>query len=422
MASAPAISEPAQASALGVCGPVLVSAFHCPCDSASEQSAVCHHSLREGYQGRLHSIPVCNPSSSAMLRLTLLCFLLACAVSLSSSVEILENGIPLLWSQTMGQVSELPSQAGIMTPSPLNHLHRLSLSRLMIDATNPFMLTMGPDASANPLWALALQLVWMHTSGRLADPTGATSCGKLPGDVNCIAPESWWGCVNYHVSVLPFISATQNGFMGEGAQVQMMMPEDNTDYCTTYADCSARHPDAMAKWDAFFQGLITTGASALSDTEKKDAILGLFWDAQMASVQASSVCDNRKTFYSSKEVSFANSWLYIFDYLSAVYFQSNLEDSAKFITSLPSRVLTEEDNAPKIPDLSKEENHSLYIFSWLESINSIMGGTLAQAWKRAMCSAELREKGRDMMVQLVLNPSFPTTSFMTIISGAAAYC
>lgn len=33
----------------------------------------------------------------------------------------------------------------------------------------------------------------------------------------------------------------------------MQVPEGVLDYCTTYADCLSRYPDAMGKWDAFFQ-------------------------------------------------------------------------------------------------------------------------------------------------------------------------
>ena len=32
----------------------------------------------------------------------------------------------------------------------------------------------------------------------------------------------------------------------------MQVPEGVEDYCTTYADCTTRYPDAMAKWDAYF--------------------------------------------------------------------------------------------------------------------------------------------------------------------------
>lgn len=35
-------------------------------------------------------------------------------------------------------------------------------------------------------------------------------------------------------------------------QVQLQLPE-GTNYCTTYADCAARFPYPMVKWDAFYQ-------------------------------------------------------------------------------------------------------------------------------------------------------------------------
>jgi len=66
--------------------------------------------------------------------------------------------------------------------------------------------------------------------GRLADPTGATTCGLATGDTRCISTESWWGCkydahiqswqthlflppgVNYYASALPFMSAVQQAW------------------------------------------------------------------------------------------------------------------------------------------------------------------------------------------------------------------
>merc|ERR1712002_821679 len=137
------------------------------------------------------------PASSVMLRPTVLCLFLACAVSLSSSAVILDNGMPILWAQTAGQVTDLPIQNGVLTPDPWNFLHRMSLYRLMIAATDPFMGSMGTNPTDGPMWGLPLQLGWMLTSGRLADPTGATTCGLQTGDTMCISTQSWWGCVNY---------------------------------------------------------------------------------------------------------------------------------------------------------------------------------------------------------------------------------
>ncbi|XP_029281720.1 liver-enriched gene 1, tandem duplicate 1 [Cottoperca gobio] len=361
-------------------------------------------------------------SSSVMLRPTFLCLFLACAVSLSSAAVILENGMPILWAHTAEQLTDLPVQNDILNPDPWHFLHRMSLYRLMIAATDPFMGCMGTNATDNPMWGLALQLGWMLTSGRLADPSGATTCGLQTGDTMCVSPQSWWSCVNYYVSALPFLSAAQQGFMGAGVQVQMQVPDGVQGYCTTYADCSTTYPDAMTKWDAFFQGLKAAADSPLPDNEKKDSLLGLYWDAQMASSYASAACNPKQSQYSSVEVAFAKSWLNSAEYVSAAHFQSNLEQSAMFLTPLPSRILKEDDVAPNIADLNHEENHSLYIFSWMTNANSLLGGRLVSLWKRAMCSVSTREKGREMLQQLLLNPGFATTTFLSIATGMTTSC
>ncbi|KAM6905853.1 protein LEG1 homolog [Lycodopsis pacificus] len=360
------------------------------------------------------------PSSSVMLRPAVLSLLLACAVSLTSAAVVLENGMPVLWAQAAGQVTGLPTQNGILTPDPWHFPHRMSLHRLMIAATDPFMGSMGTNATDSPMWGLPLQLAWMLTSGRLADPTAATTCGLQTGDTMCISTQSWWGCVNYFASALPFLSAAQQGFMGAGAQVQMQVPEGVLGYCTTYADCATSYPDAMTKWDAFFQGL--KAASLLPENEKKDALLGLFWAAQMASSYASAACNSRQSHYSSVEVAFSKSWQNSAEYVAAAHFQSNMDKSALFITPLPSRVLQVGDSAPNIADLSEAENHTLYIFSWMSSINSLLGGSLVRMWQSAMCSVTTREKGREMLEQLLLNPGFATSSFLSIISEMTTGC
>ncbi|XP_056872382.1 protein LEG1 homolog [Takifugu flavidus] len=356
-----------------------------------------------------------------MLRSVLLSLLLSCSVSLGSSAVILDNGAPILWAQTSSQLSELPMLNGTVTPNPWNYLHRMSLIRLTIAATDTNMGFIGSSGTASPLWGLPLQLAWMLTSGRLADPTGASTCGVQTGDPMCISTQSWWGCVNYFSSVLPFLSAVQQGFMGAEVQVQLLLPEGE-DFCTTYADCAARFPDAMSKWDAFYQGLKALVDSPLPEGVKKDTLLGLYWAAQMATSAGSSACSTRQRHYSSAETSFANSWVSTAEYVAAAHFQSSLENSAMFIKNLPGRVLKSDDRAPNIADLSQEENHTLSIFSWMSTINSILGGSLVRMWKSAMCSVTTREKGREMLGQLLLNPSFATSSLLTIITETSRSC
>lgn len=102
-----------------------------------------------------------------MQRSTILGLLLAFAVSLGSCAVILENGAPVLWSQTAGQLTDLPIHNGVVMPNPWNYLHRMSMLRLLIGVTDPYMGFMGTNATDSPLWGLPLQLAWMLTSGEL---------------------------------------------------------------------------------------------------------------------------------------------------------------------------------------------------------------------------------------------------------------
>uniref|UniRef100_A0A3Q0QVS5 Phospholipase B-like n=1 Tax=Amphilophus citrinellus TaxID=61819 RepID=A0A3Q0QVS5_AMPCI len=286
-----------------------------------------------------------------MLRLVVLGLVLACAVSLSSSAVILENGMPIHWAQTASQVTELPMQDGILYPDPWNYLHRMSLYRLMIAATDPFMGSMGTNATDSPLWGLTLQLGWILTSG-----------------------------------------------------VQ--------DYCTTYASCKDSYPDAMSAWDAFFQ-VFVVHISSVSDDVKKDSILGLYWAGQMASTYASAACNARYLHYSSVEVSFANSWLNSAEFVSAARFQSNLAKSVLFLSPLPSRILlvhTFKPHASAWYDTCSHKPTKYYC------------GSLVNLWKRAMCSVNTRQKGAELLEQLLLNPSFATSTFLSIITEMTTSC
>lgn len=102
-----------------------------------------------------------------MLRAVLLGLLLACAASLGGSAVILDNGLPIMWAQTSSQLSELPLLNGVVTPNPWNYLHRMTLLRLLLAATDTNMGYVGCSGTESPLWGLPLQLAWMQTSGTL---------------------------------------------------------------------------------------------------------------------------------------------------------------------------------------------------------------------------------------------------------------
>ncbi|MEQ2227334.1 hypothetical protein ILYODFUR_036657 [Ilyodon furcidens] len=99
-----------------------------------------------------------------------------------------------------------------------------------------------------------------------------------------------------------------------------------------------------------------------------------------------------------------------------------MEKSLLFLNPLPSRLLQDGDVAPNIADLRKEENHLLSIFSWMRNINFILGGSMVRTWKGAMCSMTSRERGKELLEQLIINPSFPTTTFLSVITEMSTSC
>ncbi|XP_029966389.1 protein LEG1 homolog [Salarias fasciatus] len=357
-----------------------------------------------------------------MLRPAVLGLLLACAATLCSSAVVPEQTVSLLFAQTAGDLNEFPKQGETVVVNPWHYLHRMSMNRLMIASTAPFMGSMGPNPSDGCMWGLPMQLSWLLNSGRLADPTGQTTCGVETEDRMCISPNSWWACQNYFVSAIPFLCAAEQGMLGAGVMVQMENPDGFEEYCTTYADCSAKYPEVVAKWDAFYQGLKASVDSTLPDNEKKDALLGLFWDGQMTSMRTAAVCKAKQSSYSPVETSFANNWMVSAEYVAGARFHFNLDNAVMFAAPMPTRLLKEGDNPPDIADLTTEENHTLTTFSWINSINNALGGTLVNLWHRAMCSVSTREKGRDMMSQLMLNPAFATNTFVSIITEMVINC
>ncbi|XP_051500837.1 liver-enriched gene 1, tandem duplicate 1 [Myxocyprinus asiaticus] len=345
---------------------------------------------------------------------------------LCQAAVVTENGLPILWEKAPSQLSELPTADGVIQVNPWDYLQRMALYKVLINSTNPYMRSMGPGSTENPMWSLPLQLGWKLRSGRLTDPTlGSTStCGLESSEPVCISPQSWYACINYYMSVLPFLAAVQTGIVGKGEiQVHIHVPAELAqDYCSSFTECSTKYPDAMTKWQTFFKSLQQMSESEDTDFDKKDKILGLMWAAEEDSQTASFACSEKQKLYSSPEVQFGESWLNSAAYVAAAHFHSNIEKSEKFMDPLPSRVLQESDSPPNIADLSAEENHTLYIFSWMTTVNRLLGGSLVNLWRGAMCSPQAREKGQALLHNLILDPKFPSSSLMSILTEMATSC
>ncbi|KAJ8275089.1 hypothetical protein COCON_G00097140 [Conger conger] len=340
----------------------------------------------------------------------------------TNAIDITENGYPILWDKAPGLTSELPSADGAVTINPWNYLERMSMYRLLISATEMYMTSMGPGTTGNAMWGFPLQLGWKLKSGRLVDPTGATSCGKET-DPMCISPQSWWACVNYYLSVIPFLAAVETGIVAQGLKIQILAPNEMTeDYCTSYTNCSSQHPETMAKWVTFFLALKNLSTSDIPDSEKKDEILGDMWTAHLSSLLPLSKCNSRLEHYSALERRFSQNWINSAEYVAAAHIQTSMEMSKLYMAPLPSRVLLEGDRPPNIPDLSTEENHSLQVFQRMEDMNTFLRGGLVQLWRSAMCSEKTRQKGRALLQSLLLDQKFIVTGLLSILAEMTSSC
>lgn len=50
------------------------------------------------------------------------------------------------------------------------------------------------------------------------------------------------------------------------------------------------------------------------------------------------------------------------------------------------------------------------------------GGSLVRLWRNAMCSAQAREKGQALLHDLVLDPKFPVSGLMSILTEMTTSC
>ena len=106
--------------------------------------------------------------------------------------------LPDGWEEVQ-DISSYPTDAsGAKVIDAWDYLQRLSLYKYMIENINHCEWDRpGPDKyhRGNIIWGLPLQHGWQFSSGRLLTVVNETA----------IDSNSWWGCMNYYLSVLPYL-------------------------------------------------------------------------------------------------------------------------------------------------------------------------------------------------------------------------
>ncbi|XP_036260476.1 protein LEG1 homolog [Molothrus ater] len=318
-----------------------------------------------------------------------------------------EDLYPPLWDLAPGNLLDFPVKDNKIVVSAWNYQDRLGVYKSLLSASAKYFDAFGPQNSGNILWGLPLQHGWQFRTGRLADPSGVTSCGHENGELLCQSVRSWWSCMNYYLSIIPFLGAVEAGLFGQlPYEIEILPPgEQKDDFCYSVKDCWSRMPKLMDDWKAFFEYLLSTERKAVSSASlssfKLDDALGLMWKAHTSSIAyALPKFHDSLKYLSDPEANFGEDWANAVDFIAATHFSTDLLTTNDFQAFLPQRMLVEGDVLPSISDFSPGQNKVLVSLRALHKVNKITGGLLLKIWQKAMSTEAGRRIGRELIESL----------------------
>ncbi|NXS82870.1 LEG1H protein, partial [Erpornis zantholeuca] len=283
-----------------------------------------------------------------------------------------EDAYPPLWDLAPESLLDFPVKDNKIVISAWNYRERLGVYKSLLSASAKYFGAFGPQNSGNILWGLPLQHGWQFHTGRLADPSGVTSCGYENGEHLCQSVRSWWSCMNYYLAIIPFLGAVEAGLFGQlPYEIEILPPEERKDdFCYSVKDCWSHMPKLMDDWKAFFE--VNKGSAAFSF--KLDDALGLLWKAHTTSIAyALPKFQDRLKYLSDPEANFGKDWSNAVDFIGATHFLTDLPTTNNFQAFLPPRMLVEGDVLPSISDFTPEQNKVLISMRALHKANKLTG-------------------------------------------------
>ncbi|XP_217725.3 protein LEG1 homolog [Rattus norvegicus] len=287
---------------------------------------------------------------------------------------------PPLWEDSPEQISDYRMEDGKYVINPWVLTDRMGMYRILLNETATYFARYGPENEQNLLWGLPLQFGWQYQTGRLADPTGMTDCGKELEESLCVSVNSWWADVNYYLSVLPFLAAVDSGMTGLSPNQIMILPplKDQMRFCYNVSDCRSALPKTMDKWRDFFQYMQLPSSDF-------DGLLKKLWDAHTSSLEyPTRAFVDRYDFYSDQEANFGENWAIVVYYLGAARLPTTLNRSHSFQRGLPTRVLDDTDITPFIPDFTPLQNKVLVTLKLFGNTDRLSGSLSLTIWESLM--------------------------------------
>ncbi|NWX35352.1 LEG1H protein, partial [Notiomystis cincta] len=327
---------------------------------------------------------------------------LSAVTALRSENDVAADDVyPPLWDLAAETLLDFPVRDNKIVINAWNYQERLGVYKSLLNASAKYFGAFGPQNSGNILWGLPLQHGWQFRTGRLADPSGVTSCGYENGEFLCQSVRSWWSCMNYYLSIIPFLGAVEAGLFGQlPYEIEILPPEEQKDdFCYSVKDCWSRMPKLMDDWKAFFEHQAVSSASFSSF--KLDDALGLMWKAHTSSIAyALPKFKDSLKYLSDPEANFGVDWSNAVDFIAATHFYTDLPTTNNFQAFLPQRMLVEGDVPPSISDFSPQQNKVLVSLRALHKTNKLTGGLLLKLWKKAMSTEAGRKLGRKLIENL----------------------
>ncbi|NWX11282.1 LEG1H protein, partial [Caloenas nicobarica] len=315
-----------------------------------------------------------------------------------------EDVYPPLWELAPENLLDFPVKGNKTVINAWNYQERLGIYKNLLKSSAKYFTAFGSQNIGNILWGLPSQHGWQFRTGRLADPSRATSCGYEDGDLLCISVRSWWSNINYYLAVIPFLAAVEAGLFGQlQYEIEILPPEEQrADFCYSVADCRSHVPNLMDEWKAYFEVKHKAVRPATLSSFQLDDALGLMWKAHVTSnaYAVPKFQDNLK-YLSDPEENFGIDWVTGVDFIAATYFSTDLPTMNTFQAFLPQRMLVEGDIPPFISDFSPQQNRVLISLKALHKANELTGGLLLKLWEKAMSTEAGRKMGRKLIEGLV---------------------
>ena len=335
-------------------------------------------------------------------------------------------GIPTNFDVAPAAITGFPFDPASATwvVDPWNYTERLGVYKTLLIASTPLHYDRG---FGNPLWGLPLQFSWQHDTGRL-----------LGGSGDVISPSSWWGGMNYLLSIIPFVGGLEAGVVAvpEGTRVRIADPTtmpghllqradgshgSAPHFCTSYVSCLATYPNATAAWLKFFQTVKhpDPGMNASSYVQ-------LLWHAHVHSLHEGlpAMAPLLAALPSATERTFGTDWANLVDFVAALQFDVDY-NRTNFLQGLivPPRLLTDRDHAPWIGDFSGAENRALVIARLFSEASTASHGSLLELFKRACCSATGRADATAAMISLLEGKVVPAVEgLLKMVEDLARKC